>query len=123
MKRVAKERARLTNSERNAAPQYFCNSLLSTLKIAGTGGFFKIILDGISFYSKIFHSYFVMKSILLPLRKTRNDPSFEETGLQRLDEKIGGVVGRKGNIFIHNRWLVTFRLLLTFLFESSQLWI
>ena len=46
-----------------------------------------------------------MKSILLPLRKTRNDPSFEETGLQRLDEKIGGVVGRKGNIFIHNRTL------------------
>ena len=63
------------------APQLFCCMQKKYILRSGLLQFFKIILDGISFYSVFFYSYFVMKSILLPLRMIRSDLSFDETGL------------------------------------------
>ena len=63
------------------APQLFCCVEKKYILRSGLLQFFKIILDGISFYSVFFYSYFVMKSILLPLRMIRSDLSFDETGL------------------------------------------
>ena len=65
------------------APQLFCCMQKKYISRSGLLQFFKIILDGISFYSVFFYSYFVMKSILLPLRMIRSDLSFDETGLLR----------------------------------------